>query len=70
MQIGAGTCRGGQLNLATTLASKAVKAKKAGRYLNPKAKNFQKGLKKAKQLQQNTGKKIGAVALGGAGGEL
>jgi len=61
---------GAGAKLATTLASKAVKAKKAGRYLNPTAKNFQKGLKKAKQLQLTTGQKIGAVALGGAGGEL
>ena len=28
--------------IATTLASKAVSAKKAGKYLNPKAKNFSK----------------------------
>ena len=61
---------GAGAKLATTLASKAIKAKKAGRYLNPTAKNFQKGLKKAKQLQLTTGQKIGAVALGGAGGEL
>ena len=54
---------GAGAKLATTLASKAVKAKKAGRYLNPTAKNFQKGLKKAKQLQLTTGQKIGAVAL-------
>ena len=36
---------GAGAKLATTLASKAIKAKKAGRYLNPTAKNFQKGLK-------------------------
>ena len=52
---------GAGAKLATTLASKAVKAKKAGRYLNPTAKNFQKGLKKAKQLQLTTGQKIGPV---------
>ena len=44
MQIGLPAGAGAKL--ATTLASKAVKAKKAGRYLNPTAKNFQKGLKK------------------------
>ena len=39
-------------------------------YLNPKAKNVQKGLKKAKELRLTTGQNIAAVALGGAGGEL
>ena len=50
------------------LANKALKARKSGRYLNLKANNFQKGLKKATQL--STKQRIGAVALGGAGGEL
>ena len=67
VQIGVPGAAGAKI--ATTLASKAVKAKRAGRYLNPRANNLQKGLKKAKQLELSTGKKIGAIALGGAAGE-
>ena len=56
------------------LALKALRARKAGTYLNPKAKNLQRGLKKAKELRKNppkltTGQNIAAVALGGAAGE-
>ena len=56
-------------SLARKGALKALRAKKAGTYLNPKAKNLQKGLKKAKQLKLTTGQNITAVALGGAAGE-
>jgi hypothetical protein len=55
--------------LARKAALKALRARKAGTYLNPKAKNLQKGLKKAKQLKLTTGQNIAAVALGGAAGE-
>ena len=54
---------------ARKLALKGLRARKAGLYLNPKAKNLQKGLKKAKQLKLTTGQNITAVALGGAAGE-
>ena len=54
---------------ARKLALKGLRARKAGTYLNPKAKNFQKGLKKAKELKLTTGQNIAAVALGGAAGE-
>ncbi len=54
---------------ARKLALKGLRARKAGLYLNPKAKNLQKGLKKAKQLKLTTGQNIAAVALGGAAGE-
>ena len=54
---------------ARKAALKALKSKKAGLYLNPKAKNLQKGLKKAKQLKLTTGQNISAIALGGAAGE-
>ena len=67
VQIGIPGAAGARI--ATTLASKAVKAKKAGRYLNPKAKNLKKGLDKAKQRRLTTGQNISAVALGGAAGE-
>ena len=56
--------------ISRKLALKALRARKAGLYLNPKAKNVQKGLKKAKELRLTTGQNIAAVAIGGAGGEL
>ena len=56
--------------LATKLATKALKAKKAGTYLNLKASNLQKGAKKAAELNQLSNKqKFAAIALGGAAGE-
>jgi hypothetical protein len=54
---------------ARKLALKGLRARKAGLYLNPKAKNLQKGLKKAKELKLTTGQNIGVIALGGAAGE-
>ena len=56
-------------SLARKGALKALRAKKAGAYLNPKAKNLQKGLKKAKQLKLTKAQNIGVIALGGAAGE-
>jgi len=68
IQIGVPSAAGAKL--ATTLASKAIKAKKAGRYLNPRAKNLLKGAGKAKQLNQLSNKqKFAAIAAGGAAGE-
>ncbi|MGA0083467.1 MAG: hypothetical protein ACO3H5_07475, partial [Candidatus Nanopelagicales bacterium] len=56
--------------VATKLATKALKAKRAGRYLNPKAANLQKGVKKAKELNElSTKQKFAAITLGGAAGE-
>ena len=56
--------------IATTLANKALKAKKAGRYLNLKDKNVIKGTAKAKELNKLTGKqKFAAITVGGAAGE-
>ena len=59
---------------ARKVALKALRARKAGTYLNPKAKNLQKGLKKAKQLKKaaptlSAKQNIGVIALGGAAGE-
>ena len=55
---------------ATKLASKALKAKKTGRYLNLKSKNLQKGLSKAQKMNELSGKqKFAAITLGGAAGE-
>jgi hypothetical protein len=56
--------------LATTLASKALKAKKAGKYVNFKSNNVKKGVKKTEQLNKLSGKqRFAAVVAGGAAGE-
>jgi len=68
IQVGVPGAVGAKLGLK--LANKAIKAKKAGRYVNLKSKNLQKGLKKTKQLNELSGKqKFAAIALGGAAGE-
>jgi hypothetical protein len=68
LQIGVPGAAGAKL--ATNLASKAINAKKAGRYLNLKSKNIQKGLGKAQKMNELSGKqKFAAIALGGAAGE-
>jgi len=61
---------GAGAKIATKLATKALKAKKAGRYVNLKSSNLKKGASKAAELNQLSGKqKFGAVVLGGAAGE-
>ena len=58
------------LGIANKIASKGLKAKRAGKLVNPKSKNLQKGLKKTKELNKLSGKqKFGAIVLGGALGE-
>ena len=52
------------------LASNAVKAKKAGNYMNAASPNLQNAAKKASELNKSTGKrKYGAGGAGGAAGE-
>ena len=61
---------GAGAKLATTLASKAVRAKKAGKYVNFKADNFKKGFKKTKDLNKLSGtQRFAAIVAGGAAGE-
>ena len=61
---------GGAGAKAATLAAKALKAKRAGKYLNFKGKNLKKGTAKAKQLNDLSGKqRFAAVVAGGAAGE-
>ena len=61
---------GAGAKIATKLATKALQARKAGKYANVMSKNAQKGIKKAKELNKLTGKqRFGAVVLGGAAGE-
>ena len=68
VQIGVPGAAGAKL--ATKLASKALKAKKAGQYASFKSKNIKQGLDKAKELNKLSGKqKFGAVVVGGAAGE-
>ena len=68
IQIGIPGAAGAKL--ATTLASKAIRAKKAGKYVNFKSANFQKGIKKTKDLNKLSGKqRFAAIVAGGAAGE-
>ena len=68
VQIGIPGAAGAKL--ATTLASKAIRAKKAGKYVNFKSANFQKGIKKTKDLNKLSGKqRFAAIVAGGAAGE-
>ena len=61
---------GGAGAKAATMAAKALKAKRAGKYLNFKSKNVKKGTAKAKQLNDVSGKqRFAAVVAGGAAGE-
>jgi len=72
MQIGTFGTLGSKavLGIANKIASKGLKAKKAGKLVNPKSKNLQKGLKKTKELNKLSGKqKFGAIVVGGALGE-
>src|SRR5210317_624477 len=72
MQIGTFGTLGSKavLGIANKIASKGLKAKRAGKLVNPKSKNLQKGLKKTKELNKLSGKqKFGAIVLGGALGE-
>ena len=55
---------------AATMAAKALKAKRAGKYLDFKKPNVKKGTAKAKQLNDLTGKqRFAAIVAGGAAGE-
>jgi len=61
---------GGAGAKAATMAARALKAKKAGKYLNFKAKNLKQGLDKTKQLNKLSGKqRFAAIVAGGAAGE-
>jgi hypothetical protein len=56
--------------VATKLATKALKAKRAGKYLNLKSTNLKKGAEKAAKLNElSTKQKFAAITLGGAAGE-
>src|SRR5210317_583316 len=68
VQIGIPGAAGAKL--ATKLATKALKAKRAGKYANFKSKNVKKGLDKAKKLNELSGtQRFAAIVAGGAAGE-
>ena len=68
VQIGIPGAAGAKL--ATTLATKALKAKKAGKLVSFKNPNIAKGKKKVEELNKLSGaQRFGAVVLGGAAGE-
>ena len=72
MQIGTFGTLGSKavLGIANKIASKGLRAKKAGKLVNPKAKNLQKGLNKTNELNKLSGKqKFAAIVLGGGLGE-
>ena len=55
---------------AEKIAKKAIKAKKANRYMDLKNPNLQKGAKKVDELNRLSGKqKLAAISVGGATGE-
>ena len=61
---------GGAGAKAATMAARALKAKRAGKYANFKAKNLKKGTAKVKQLNDLSGKqRFAAIVAGGAAGE-
>ncbi len=63
---------GAGFKAATKLADKAIKAKKAGNYANPRAKSIQDGMKTAQSLNDRIPgktKRFAAGVFGGAAGE-
>jgi hypothetical protein len=70
---------GAGFKAATKLADKAIKAKKAGKYANPRSKNIIKGMEKSRELnlridrrmglEEGTTKRFTAGVFGGATGE-
>ena len=68
--IGAKVAKGVEA-AAKKIAKKAVNAKKANRYVNPKNKNIKKGTDKADQLNKLSGtKRFATIAIGGGAGEV
>ena len=70
VQIGVPATAG--FKAATKLANKAIKLKKAGNYVNPRAKSIQDGMKTAKSLNDRIPdgtKRFAAGVFGGAAGE-
>ena len=65
-----GVPAGAGAKIASKLATKALKARKAGTYVNLKGKNLRKGMEKVYKLNDKARvKRFGAAVLGGAAGE-
>ena len=68
--VSIGVPAGAGAKLASKLATKALKARKAGTYVNLKGKNVRKGMEKVYKLNDKARmQRFGAAVLGGAAGE-
>jgi len=68
--VSIGVPAGAGAKIASKLATKALKARKQGTYVNLKSKNVKKGMEKVFQLNDGARyKRFGAAVLGGAAGE-
>ena len=68
--VSIGVPAGAGAKIASTLATKALKARKAGTYVNLKGKNVRKGMDKVYKLNDAARyQRFGAAVLGGAAGE-
>jgi len=69
VQVGVPATAGAKI--ASNLATKALKAKKAGTYVNLKGKNIRKGMEQVYKLNDAARvKRFGAAVVGGAAGEV
>ena len=68
--VSIGVPAGAGAKIASKLATKALKARKAGTYVNLKGKNVRKGMEKVYKLNDGARvQRFGAAVLGGAAGE-
>jgi hypothetical protein len=68
--VSVGVPAGAAAKIASKLATRALKARKAGTYVNLKGKNVRKGMEKVYKLNDKARmQRFGAVVLGGAAGE-
>jgi hypothetical protein len=69
--VSVGVPAGAGAKIASTLATKALQARRAGRYVNLKGENVQKGIKKVYELNDKArAVRFGAAVAGGAAGEV
>jgi hypothetical protein len=69
--VSVGVPAGAGAKIASTLATKALQAKRAGKYVNLKGENVQKGMQKVFELNDKARViRFGAAVTGGAAGEV
>jgi hypothetical protein len=69
--VSVGVPAGAGAKIASTLATKALQARRAGKYVNLKGENVQKGMKKVYELNDKArAVRFGAAVAGGAAGEV